>query len=290
LEGSEKLTVGDTLGPQPASQSPMPELRSLLGHTLVLVAHPDDEAGGCGVLLQRMRDPVVVFATDGAPQDDYFWRAYGSREAYAKIRRAEASEALAIVGVRRWEFLSTPGSGTQFVDQELFRSIPAALEALETTLDRHQPDALLTLAYEGGHPDHDTCNFLATVASRRRGLPVFEMALYHRTEDGLSVRQAFHMPNETEIMVAPTGEELERKRRMLAAYPSQKLALEFFTSEQEQFRPLVAYDYSRPPHPGVLNYEAWQWRMTGADLVRAFAPYIPAASPPLQRSSAGEKA
>jgi hypothetical protein len=30
------------------------------------------------------------------------------------------------------------------------------------------------------------------------------------------------------------------------------------------------YDYSRPPHRGKLNYEAWQWPVTGAGLCRAF--------------------
>ena len=47
----------------------MAELEILLGKTVVIVAHPDDEAAGCGVLLQRMQDPIVVFATDGAPAD-----------------------------------------------------------------------------------------------------------------------------------------------------------------------------------------------------------------------------
>jgi LmbE family N-acetylglucosaminyl deacetylase len=34
---------------------------------LVVVAHPDDETGGCGVLLQRLHQATVVFCTDGAP-------------------------------------------------------------------------------------------------------------------------------------------------------------------------------------------------------------------------------
>lgn len=42
-------------------------IRPLLGKTLVLVAHPDDETGGCSALLQRVREPIVVFATSGAP-------------------------------------------------------------------------------------------------------------------------------------------------------------------------------------------------------------------------------
>ena len=101
------------------------------------------------------------------------------------------------------------------------------------------------------------------------------MALYHRSGDGLSVHQMFRVGNETELVVQPTAEELERKHRMFRTYISQHLSLDFFTSDVERFRPLATYDYSHPPHPGILNYEAWQWRMTGSDLVKAFAPYLP---------------
>ena len=72
--------------------------QQLLGTTVVLVAHPDDEVIGFGALLQKMERGIVVFATDGAPRDEYFWKAHGSREEYSRIRRQEAREALAVVG------------------------------------------------------------------------------------------------------------------------------------------------------------------------------------------------
>src|SRR5262249_29498499 len=58
--------------------------QTLLQRPLLLVAHQDDEALGCGILLQRAEHAVVVFATDGAPADEYFWRQYGSRERLAE--------------------------------------------------------------------------------------------------------------------------------------------------------------------------------------------------------------
>src|SRR5574337_1118495 len=106
----------------------MDALAPLLGNTLVLIAHPDDEAVGCGALLQRMRDPVVVFATDGAPKDRYFWDKCGTREAYAELRRQEAQAALGLAGVRHVEFPRTADG--YVMDQELFRTLPAAWEAL----------------------------------------------------------------------------------------------------------------------------------------------------------------
>ena len=256
------------------------DVKGLLGCTLVLVAHPDDEAVGCGVLLQRMRDPVVVFATDGAPHDKFFWEAHGSRTAYRETRRREARDALGIIGVKQVEFLAVPNTGEPFTDQELYLCIPDALRALDTLLDRYRPEAMLTLAYEGGHPDHDTCNLLAWRAAQPRNLPVFEMPLYHRLSDGRGVWQQFLSPNENEIVVEPAAHELDRKQRMLATYVSQGEVLKSFASNLERFRPLVPYDYSRPPHPGTLNYEAWQWRMTGTDVARAFASQLPARSVP----------
>jgi hypothetical protein len=34
------------------------------------------------------------------------------------------------------------------------------------------------------------------------------------------------------------------------------------------------YDFARAPHAGVLNYEAWQWPIKGADLCRAFSGFL----------------
>ena len=46
-----------------------------------------------------------------------------------------------------------------------------------------------------------------------------------------------------------------------------------FLAALERFRPQAAYDFSRPPHPGTLNYEAWQWPMSGADVCAAFRTF-----------------
>src|SRR5215470_3905356 len=102
--------------------------------------------------LQRMREPMVVLATDGAPRDDYFWRRHGSREAYAELRKDEARCALGEAGVQHIVFLADRNCA--FVDQELFRVLSQAFDALLGVIEEYQPTALLTLAYEGGHPDH----------------------------------------------------------------------------------------------------------------------------------------
>ena len=245
----------------------MEDLRPILGRTLVLVAHPDDEAAGCGALVQRIADPIVIYATDGAPRSDFFWKQHGSREAYAAIRRREAEQALAAAGVAHSHFLD---EANPVPDQELFLNIECAFMALTRLIGCELPEAILSLAYEGGHPDHDSCAFLAAMAGQHFGLPVWEMPLYHRGDNNI-VRGAF-LDGEA-VHVQPTNDELARKRAMFAAYQSQAHVMAEFAPERESVRPMRDYDFSRPPHEGALNYEAWQWPMQGNDLCRAFTTF-----------------
>ncbi len=246
----------------------MTELGQLLGRTLVLVAHPDDEAVGCGALLQRMKEPAVIFATDGAPQDEFFWGKFGSRQRYGEVRENEARVALAAVRVAHVEFAGLP-------DQELFLRLRDGFNYLVEAVERIRPEALLTLAYEGGHPDHDSCSFLGAQLGRRFSLPVWEMPLYFRRTDGHLVTQTeFLDAGPIEFTIEPTPEEIARKRTMLAAYPSQGEFLKNFVDASEHFRPQVAYDYGRRPHEGILNYEAWGWRIRGEDVCAAFRQYL----------------
>jgi LmbE family N-acetylglucosaminyl deacetylase len=236
------------------------DLKQLLGRTMVLVAHPDDECVTCGGLLQRMSEAVVVYATDGSPKDPYFWKKHGSREVYSRLRQDEARRALDRVGVREVVFLAD--QEPRLVDQELFQNLGLAFELLLNEVKRRKPEAMLTLAYEGGHPDHDSCSVLAAEIGKMTGTPVWEAPLYRRRRNELSVEE-FVEPNGTEIPYVPSAEEIQRKRQMCLEYPSQGDFLQIFGLEREMFRPQKKYDYSGPPHEGKLNYELWEWSMTG---------------------------
>jgi len=257
----------------------MDPLAPLLHGTLLLVAHPDDESISCGALLQRIREPIVVYATDGGPNDEYFWGRYGSRERYVEIRRAEAVAACGAVGVPPERVLwLADETGRQFQDQHLFRNLVAAAEALRRIAAAHKPDVLLTLAYEGGHPDHDSCNFLGRRIADEFAIPAWEAPLYFRRGGDNILLQEFHSTNGTEIEFIPTAEELRRKRAMCEAYVSQKGVVQIFENNlRETFRPMASYDYSRPPHEGVLNYEAWQWPIKGQQVADKFQEYLQAA-------------
>ena len=290
----------------------------LTGRVLVLVAHADDECVGYGALLQKMREPVLVIATDGAPRDEYFWGRFGSREAYAAVRREEARRAAQAVGlypsspttgalgtpVRELVLLcpSTPTAGvpgtpladehggagplgsrvlesellgSQLEDQRLFLNLATAYGLLETLARRVRPEAIATMAYEGGHPDHDSCSVLAARLGERLGVPVWEAPLYHRAAGEASPKmQTFVLENGTEAEVEITAEELERKRAMCAEYASQGEILRVFDARREVVRPQVRYDYTRRPHAGPVNYECWQWWMRADEVSAKFAEFL----------------
>jgi LmbE family N-acetylglucosaminyl deacetylase len=254
----------------------MDALMPLLGTTLVLAAHPDDEVIMCGALMQKMQTAVVIFSTDGAPRERSFWRQYGSRQAYADVRREEARRALSAVGACP-VFLSDRVDGG-IADQELFLALPAAIAEVEKIVVQLRPDCILTPAYEGGHPDHDAACFIGWIIGRRARLPVWESPLYHRHADGASAPQEFPEQTGSEIELLAECGMLQRKIEMFHAYKSQGLVLDGFRPDVETFRPLAGYDFSRPPLPWKLNYEHWGWGMTGVEVSAVFSAYMNGAS------------
>jgi LmbE family N-acetylglucosaminyl deacetylase len=255
----------------------MPWIDDLLGRTLVLVAHPDDECIAFGALLQRIKEPLVVFATNGSPADPYFWHKYGSREGYADLRHKEALDSMHAAGVKDVLFLADMPGGQQLVDQELFRHLRLAFEMLADIVARRMSTALMTLAYEGGHPDHDSCSFLASRLSKLASLPCWEAPLYHRDREGSGRFQDFIVPGGDMVDARPTELEQERKREMCQAYASQGDFLKHFDVAREIVRPQLNYDYTQPPHPGKTNYERWQWSMTSQQVCQAFVEFLQSA-------------
>ncbi|HEY6271331.1 MAG TPA: PIG-L family deacetylase [Terriglobales bacterium] len=254
------------------STPPRDELLPLLGTTLILAAHPDDELVICGGLMQKMKRAVVLFATDGAPRAEGFWRQYGSRQAYAQLRREEANNAVGLAGASAVFLADHAADG--IADQELFRNLPIAIAAIDKIVAQTAAECLLAPNFEGGHPDHDAACFIASVIGRSRRLPVWESPLYHRRADGTSVVQTFPELCGPEFELHHEGQCLETKLKMLHSYRSQGSVLESFRPDLETFRQICDYDFTRPPLPWKLNYEHWGWSMTGEEVAAAFAAWL----------------
>lgn len=265
------------LFPVETSAPPTIQLRSLhlaqrLGRTLLLVPHYDDECAAGG-LLQTLSDVTVLFLTDGAPRDPYFWQRYGSREAYSKLRKHESMEALHTSGIHSAFSLEDIPGAEAVADQELYRSLPHAFAAAKSLAQRIAPKTILAPAYEGGHPDHDAASFLAAQLARRVGAQHWELPYYHRALGGEVRQQQFlhHLSENCEVTLWLSEPEVSLKRTMWSRYRSQCAVLQEFDVKKEIYREAPGYAWHRAPHPGVLNYEAWGWNVSGAQVSAAFA-------------------
>src|SRR5262249_31788593 len=123
-------------------------------------------------------------------------------------------------------------------------------------IGQYNIDQLWVPAYEGGNADHDAANAVASLFAPK--LKILEFAEYNFA-GGRAYSHEFPRPNGSEEVIALTPEEQQKKRALLAAYASEKCNLGYVKTERECFRPLAAYDYSRPPHEGTLWYARFQW-------------------------------
>lgn len=229
----------------------VPAIEQLLRSTLVIIAHPDDESIGCGILLQRIATASVFACTDGAPSIARLWhgKGYHTREEYARKRASEFHAALEISAVRHKYVM------TDIPDQMLHRYLQQASTHIEQHVDRTSPDAILTHAYEGGHPDHDACAFLAHWIGGKFSIPVWEMPFYHR-RDAKSplIYQRFLPAPQDEILLSPSPAEIHKKECMLRQHKTQADVISQFDKTRELFRPQPSYDFTVSPNPLLRGF------------------------------------
>jgi N-acetylglucosamine malate deacetylase 2 len=242
----------------------------------LVVAHPDDETIGCGAQLNRLQGMAIVMVTDGAPIDlrDARARGFDTARAYAAARRQELQRAMAIAGAGE-EALIHLAMADQ---QATAKLIELTLRLAEIFLRRGIAIAL-THAFEGGHPDHDATAFAVHTAAmllgrRGRTILIIEMPFYRlggsltarftRPRGRQMVTQRFAPANGCRgVAIRLSHEEQAHKRRVLAAYASQRRALSSFGVDVEQFRCAPSYDFASLPNGGRLLYERHDWGITG---------------------------
>ena len=232
---------------------------------LLVVAHPDDETIAMGGQLRRFRDALLVHITDGAPRDGEDARRHGFADCvgYAAARRRELAAAL-IAG----EAATMRTVAIGIPDKQSFLDLAGLSRQLADLLRREQPVAVLTHAYEGGHPDHDAAAFAVQAACLimppEDRPAIIEMPFYH-ARDGKMITGRF-LPRATEEIVVVLGEtDLRRKHLMAECFDTQRELLPLFDLSRECFRLAPFYDFGEPPHSGTLLYETFGWGIAGAD-------------------------
>jgi LmbE family N-acetylglucosaminyl deacetylase len=230
---------------------------SMLGdRILLLVPHPDDEVVGCATALRRARAAGcavhAVFLTHGVAPVERLWPwqrpTYVSRVA---IRWKEAMRCCRLTGLAV--------AGRQDIPSRTLKAnLATTLDLIGQAIDAIAPDAIWTPAYEGGHQDHDVTHFLAGRAADAAGVRAWEFAEYNYAGGRVQANR-FPAPRGDEIEIVLDAEECEAKARALAVYRSERRNLAHCAIARECFRAYAAADYDRPPHPGVLFYQRFQW-------------------------------
>lgn len=242
-----------------------PERRRIPERVLLVAAHPDDETIGLGAQLCRCQDLILLHLTDGAPRDLGDARRHGFADApsYAAARARELQAALAAgrVSALRLSFGRA--------DQGLAHALPELARRLGATIEGLRPSILITHAYEGGHPDHDSAALACQIAAHaqpagRRPMRM-EFAGYHA--GGGSPGWGGFLPHgdAPEIDIELNEEERRRKGAMLACFATQAAVLVAAPRARERLRLAPLYDFTEPPHPGPLWYERLGWRISGAE-------------------------
>ncbi|MBL6975330.1 MAG: PIG-L family deacetylase [Deltaproteobacteria bacterium] len=213
------------------------ELSSRLGdfeRPLYMLAHHDDEIATAG-LMQRLGPNVqAAWVTNS---DGLYFESDLTPEKYGQVRKAE--------GIRSVGTIDIPESNTRcldFSEVEIYR-IMSRLHAGECRMDDVQPffegmrqavrdtvfetrpDMVVTLAWQGGQPEHDLTHFFTWLAVREfeadtgRKVEFFHTPAYEYT---ILVALRFHpLYRGTRVRLRLTEGELRKKMQMIQAYPSQ---------------------------------------------------------------------
>ena len=220
---------------------------------LLLIPHPDDEVVGFAVAIRRARATgtriFAVYLTTGVPTAGaaWPWHRAGHQERVDR-RRREALTAAADLGIEPLAFAECPSRELKAHLAETRLRIAGHLRAVAA-------DQIWAPAYEGGHQDHDVTNFVASLF--RSEIAVLEFSEYNVAR---GVRSN-HFPSETgqETILWLDAAEAAWKKKLIAHYRSERGNLRHIRFVREVLRPLPLHHYGRPPHPGRLFYQRFQW-------------------------------
>ena len=213
------------------------------GNVLVLLAHNDDEYFVSAAITRERaatNEVHVLYTTHGS--------AYGVPTG---VREAESTAALTRLGVSPTHIRHI-GRECGIRDGTALENLLQLSNACRDAFPGVAFSGLLTVAWEGGHPDHDAVNLVA--ARVCAGLAVHEFSLYRR-QRGVVVKAAF--PSEAQPFDSgKLDAEALRLRRVLARANASQLpellvlgavAALRGTLAREPVRTLPAHDYLRPP-------------------------------------------
>jgi len=208
---------------------------------LYLMAHHDDEVATAGLLQRLGSNTRVVWVTNS---DGLYYESKLAPEKYAAVRQAEGIESVGVIGIppsharclafseiEIYRRLSELHSGVSTIeDVRLFFN--EIKDAIQKVVFEIQPDAVFTLAWQGGQPEHDLIHFFTRLAleelEEQTGAKpdFFHCPAYEYT---ILIALRFHpLYPGSRIRLRLNSEELFKKLQMVKAYPSQVRLFEKF--------------------------------------------------------------
>jgi LmbE family N-acetylglucosaminyl deacetylase len=219
-------------------------------------AHPDDEAIACGGTMAKAAAAghrVVVVIATGGERGEVGEGVLRPGESLADRRRQETFEAAQVLGAARVEFLGYLDSGMAGTpandDPTCFWQVPVdeAAARLAELLGQERPDAFTIYDENGtyGHPDHIQVHRVGVRAAELAGVDQVFEATINRDEFRRFLRQAkelglpeipetegvdegMGLPESHLTTAVDVNDQLETKRRAMAAHASQIPADSFF--------------------------------------------------------------
>ncbi len=200
---------------------------------LVTVAHPDDEAFGCGSVLAhasaRGVESVVACATRGELGEIAPGLTHGQpgQDEMGRLREAELRTAASILGVGRVELLGWVDSGMDGTPAEgsLAAADPAAVEdAVAAVVEEVRPHVVVTLDASDGHRDHAVVRDATLAAVARtswRPARVYLWCLPRSLLAEFSGVPTLGTPDDEVTTVVDVSAHLEQRWRAMRAHRSQ---------------------------------------------------------------------
>ena len=232
---------------------------------LFIIPHPDDEIVGCCSIIRRYKSEgkkiFLFFTTNGVLSKEHIWFWKKNQiEKMVQIRKKEMKLSVKMLELKNYFFQNIP-------TRTLKEKINETYDRIRKIIQLKKIDTIFCPAYEGGHQDHDVSNFICSKLSNL--CDIYEFSEYNYFNKKINCN-SFITKNKNQKTLTLSYEEKSFKKKCLEIYQSEKKNLNYIEIDSESFRPIINYDYSKPPHAGVLFYRrfsffAWHPRVDNDD-------------------------
>ncbi len=233
---------------------------------LVFVAHQDDESCGLGgTLMKNAREGSeirIVLFTDGSPKE------YDKDREWTELRNRELLSALALGNITEESLIFLNFDDLGFIFDLGAGGTVDLVENVTSLINDWGPDEIYVHAYEHGHLDHDSVNFIVAKAFHRskvRGkVRIYEFLQYNVFSRDNPIPGDIDVINNTRyslIRVNMTDAEMGLKKEMVSRYVSQDVG-GICDLERD------TVNLSRECYDSVVGHY-----FKGPDLIRELPPY-----------------